>query len=211
MDRRTFLTRTAIVSVPVLAGCTGQQAGETGTPTATSTSTPTATSTPRDGQSAQEQYPDYNWNILEDVDPVETDTVKLNNTAFDPLVAAVKPGTEVTYTNEDSFGHTVTVPRLDVDEQLEGGESTTVRFEMAGTHHYVCTFHPPDMLGRMIVTEDLPTGTPTETPKDTPGETLTPTPTGTPADTPTGTPTETPTPTPNPSPTPTETDDGGYY
>lgn len=207
MDRRTFVARSLALAGPLLAGCSqdggtaSPTRGPTGTttrssatsPTSSPTASPTASPTPGPS-SAREAYPDYNWDALEGVDPTPTTTVTLRNTAFRPPVAAVHPGTAVTFANNDSFGHTVTVPALDVSRELAGGGSTTVTFEDAGTYDYVCEFHPPSMLGRVVVSETTPTATPTASP------TPEPSPPPTPSDD--ATPTE--------SPTPTE-DDGGYY
>jgi plastocyanin len=195
MERRTFLARAVAVTAPLLAGCTGDDAGDAPTETTTeaSAASPTAgpTASPTEGApSAQEEYPDYSWGALEGVDPVPSSTVTLRNTAFTPPVAAVQPGATVTFENNDSFGHTVTIPALDVDQELDGGASTTVTFDAAGTYDYLCTLHPPGMVGRVVVSDSTPT--PTATP--TAGET----------------PTDTPKDGGTPTPTPTE-DDGGYY
>lgn len=199
MRRRTFIAGIAAGTAPLVAGCTdgGGEPAANPTESATRTSTSTATETPTAtesmaAESAQAAYPDFNWERLEGVDPVGTDAVTLRNVEFDPTVAAVEPGTAVTFTNEDAAGHTVTIPAVDVDRQLDSGESTTVTFGETGTYDYVCTIHPPDMLGRVVVTEDSPgaqataTATATETPTET--------------DTPTATETET-----------QDDDGGGYY
>ncbi|MBX0348729.1 MULTISPECIES: hypothetical protein [Haloarcula] len=46
MDRRTFLTRGALVTVPLVAGCSGQGATMAGHRPTTSTATETPTPTP---------------------------------------------------------------------------------------------------------------------------------------------------------------------
>lgn len=195
MNRRRFLTGAGAVGVVLLAGCTGGDGGggttPTETPTATSTATATATTTEAGTPTplaAQEKYPDYEWAKLDDAQPVATSSITMSGFAFHPLVAAVTPGTEVTVTNEDSTRHTLTIPRLGVDESLTAGASTAVTVETAGTYDYVCELHPPGMLGRLVVTTSTPTPTATPTPTPTDGGTD-------------GTPT----------PTPTPTDGGGYY
>lgn len=50
--------------------------------------------------------------------------------AYDPLVARVLAGEETAFPNADSAGHTATASAAD---------------------DYVCRFHPPDMLGRLVV------------------------------------------------------------
>lgn len=135
------------------------------TPTAPPTETPTATPA---GSVGQRKYPHYNWGKLEDASPEFTTEIRLKNTAFHPPIAEVPRGTPVRFVNEDSFGHTVTIPARDINTQLSGGASTTVTFDALDTFDYVCTLHPPFMLGRLIVTEQTPTPTPKETPTPTP-------------------------------------------
>lgn len=188
MKRRSLLGGLAAAATPILAGCIGGGdgggGGETATesptssptesPTATRTESATASPTATPGTaSAQEAYPDYEWSKLEGADSVPTDTITMSGFEFHPLVAAVEPGTEVTVTNEDSSDHSFTVPKLDVDETVSAGASTSITVEETGTYDYVCTFHPPGMLGRLVVTTDppsptpSPTGSPTETPTPT--------------------------------------------
>ncbi|MBX0325410.1 cupredoxin domain-containing protein [Halomicroarcula sp. F13] len=193
MDRRTFLTRGALVTAPLVAGCSGQQGDGGGSPTVTDTETPTDTRTPTATQTAtetptaseptttgtptagQQAYPGYEWGRLSGVEPEPTTTIRMANTEFHPLVAEVTSGTGLTVTNEDVARHTITVPALDVDETVDSGASVSFTVQQTGTFDYVCTFHPPRMLGRLVVTAaEQPTTTSTAT--DTPTETATPTP-----------------------------------
>jgi plastocyanin len=134
----------------------GPSTPESGTPTATGTGmeTPmgTATGTPN-RQSAREIYPDYNWAQLEGVEPVATGTITMSGFAFDPLVAAVEPGTELAVVNGDGGGHTITIPALGIDERVTGGGETTITADRAGTFDYLCRLHPPNMVGRLVVSE----------------------------------------------------------
>lgn len=117
--------------------------------TVAETATPRTTTAGATG--AQAAYPNFNWEQLEGVEPTAATTVTMRNVAFHPLVARVDAGTEVTFPNEDASVHTVTIPALDVDELVQAGERASVSFDEPGTFDYVCTFHPPDMLGRVIV------------------------------------------------------------
>jgi plastocyanin len=143
-SRRRVLAGLCALGAGALAGCTGE-----GGPPATDT--PTRTPLPTDAQS---RFPDFEWSLLADAEPVATDTVVMRNLEFQPLVATMPPGTEVTVTNDDSAGHEITVPRLGVDEVLDGGESVSFVVDEPGTYDYVCEFHPPDMLGRLVVEEE---------------------------------------------------------
>jgi plastocyanin len=85
-------------------------------------------------------------------DPVATTQVTLPKSyRFDPPVIEVAPGATVTWENEDSFTHTV---RFDADSEtakLEPGESFSREFPERGAFHYVCTLHPHDMEGEVLV------------------------------------------------------------
>jgi plastocyanin len=83
--------------------------------------------------------------------PVATSKVSLPKSyRFDPKAIAVKAGTPVTWTNEDNFTHTVKFED-GTDHKISPGQSVTIRFAKAGTFHYVCTLHPHDMQGEVIV------------------------------------------------------------
>lgn len=193
MYRRRFLAAAGGAATVALAGCagngtptpTGMGGAPTESPTRTPTDSPTATQTSRQtntptGQSVgQREYPDYNWELLEDTTPQFTTEIALRNQSFHPVIAEV-PVESVRFVNEDDYEHTVTIPALDVDETLSGGSSAEISVSSAGEYDYVCELHPPSMLGRLLAVEETPT--PTESP--------TPTPTSTPGDTPTETPTE---------------------
>jgi plastocyanin len=89
-------------------------------------------------------------------DPVATNQVDLPPSyKFEPKVITVPDGTEVTWTNSDNFTHNV---RLLDDGggllQLAPGESVSFTFEGVGEHNYDCSFHPSDMTGVVIVTEN---------------------------------------------------------
>ncbi|MFB6133427.1 MAG: cupredoxin domain-containing protein [Halanaeroarchaeum sp.] len=192
---RRRLMHVAVAGSIALTGCGGDGGGTeneapTGTPTETATGTPTetATGTPSEtathtptatptetatasGKSvAQQKYPDYNWGLLEDATTEFTTEVTLRDQSFNPVVAKVPTGT-IRFVNEDSYEHSVTIPGLEIDKSLGGGEAVEVTVKSTGQYDYVCTLHPPSMLGRLVVVEETPT--PGETP------TSTPTPTGT--------------------------------
>lgn len=159
MRRRAFIGTTAALSVPLVAGCAdggggpvgGGGSGPYGGGASGGGGGETTTGGTTDGRSGQSSYPDYDWEVLTRADAATTTSVTMRNTAFQPLIARVDAGAEVTFTNEDAGPHTVTVPALDVDERLSGGASTAVTFEAPGAYDYVCTLHPPAMLGRVVV------------------------------------------------------------
>lgn len=84
--------------------------------------------------------------------PVSTDKVLLPKSyRFDPKAVEVKAGTLVTWTNKDNFTHSVKLAD-GTDHVIHPGESVSIRFTKAGTYTYICTLHPHDMHGEVIVT-----------------------------------------------------------
>jgi len=79
-------------------------------------------------------------------------TVNIKDFCFSPTVLRVSVGHTVTWTNLDSFPHTVSGVNglwgsLGL---LEGDQSTTYRFNRAGVYPYACTLHP-GMVGAVLV------------------------------------------------------------
>jgi plastocyanin len=83
--------------------------------------------------------------------PVTTNQIDLPKSyKFEPGIVEVSKGASVTWTNHDNFTHTVKLEDGD-DHKLARGRSVTIRFPKAGTFHYLCTLHPHDMKGEVIV------------------------------------------------------------
>jgi plastocyanin len=83
--------------------------------------------------------------------PAATTTVDLPKSyRFTPESIVIEVGATVTWTNSDNFTHNVT---LDGAEALtmSPGESATHTFAEAGTYPYVCSLHPRDMQGSVLV------------------------------------------------------------
>lgn len=84
-------------------------------------------------------------------------TVTMQNTAFSPQSITVTVGTTVTWTNKDPFPHTVTSGTPgSPDGMFNSGNiapngSFSHTFNTAGTFHYYCTIHQPNMTGTVIV------------------------------------------------------------
>ena len=75
--------------------------------------------------------------------------VRLVNSVFEPGDLTVSVGTEVVFTNEDSFAHTVSegtdgdvVDDPIVDEEIDAGGEVRVTFDEAGTYDITCEIHP---------------------------------------------------------------------
>ena len=82
---------------------------------------------------------------------VGKNAVTIQNYAFSPATITVKAGDKVTWTNEDSVGHSATADQAGFDTGvLQQGQSGSVTFAKAGTFTYHCSVHP-DMKGTVIV------------------------------------------------------------
>lgn len=119
-----------------------------GAPETSSTGTPeTSSVVPKEATGTVEKLPE---------ETLEAKTgevvVAIQNFAFDPKTVTVKKGTKVTWTNQDSVGHTVT---SDTGSELNSkllakGESFSHVFATVGTYTYHCTPHP-NMKATVIV------------------------------------------------------------
>lgn len=105
-----------------------------------STTTTVPTSTPTDATSTDVQA---------------ANAVSIVNMSFSPAALTVAKGTTVTWTNNDTVGHTVT----ETDGQtgpasatVAPGKTYSFTFATAGTFKYHCSIHPT-MTGTVVVTE----------------------------------------------------------
>jgi plastocyanin len=77
--------------------------------------------------------------------------VTISGFAFDPNSITIKVGESVTWTNQDSAGHTVTADDNSwTSPTFKKGETFTQKFTTAGTFTYHCSIHPT-MKGTVIV------------------------------------------------------------
>ena len=87
--------------------------------------------------------------------PVATDTVNLPPSyRFEPAAITVPVGTTVTWTNNDNFSHNVQFEDGGEALFMRPGESVSQTFSEAGEYHYICSLHPTEMEGRVLVTGD---------------------------------------------------------
>jgi plastocyanin len=69
--------------------------------------------------------------------------VTISNYMFMPMSLTVKPGTTVTWTNDDSVDHTVTsTSKVFTSGNIAHGKSFSYTFTKPGTYEYMCTIHP---------------------------------------------------------------------
>ena len=76
----------------------------------------------------------------------ETKTVTIKGFAFSPATLTVAKGTKVRFDNQDSTNHTVTsganrTKDGKFDQQLSGGNETTITFDTPGTYEIFCSIH----------------------------------------------------------------------
>ncbi len=83
--------------------------------------------------------------------PVAKNSVQILNFNFSPATLTIKVGDTVTWTNQDSMGHSATADDKSFDTGVFGqGKSGTITFSKAGTYTYHCSVHP-SMHGTIIV------------------------------------------------------------
>lgn len=74
---------------------------------------------------------------------MEETAVEIKGFAFSPKIITVKVGESLTWTNQDSVGHTATADDGTFDTGLLAkGESKAITFSKAGTYTYYCKPHP---------------------------------------------------------------------
>lgn len=84
--------------------------------------------------------------------PVATASVDLPKSyRFAPPAIEVTAGATVTWTNHDDFTHNVTFEG-DATLVMKPGEAVSRPFPTTGTFAYLCTLHPRDMQGSVLVT-----------------------------------------------------------
>jgi plastocyanin len=81
-----------------------------------------------------------------------TTTVRIKNFCYGPTVVHVDPGDSVSWTNRDSFDHTVTGANRSFGSYrtMPRNKSAAWRFESPGVYPYYCVIHP-GMVGAVVV------------------------------------------------------------
>ena len=83
--------------------------------------------------------------------PATDAEVQIDQYAFLPPRIAVKPGTTVTWTNEDDAPHTVaSSAKLFMSKALDTGDKFSFTFTTPSTYAYFCSLHP-QMTGTVTV------------------------------------------------------------
>lgn len=78
--------------------------------------------------------------------------VNIKDYLYLPSVLTIKPGTKVTWINNDSVAHTVTSETGNIlnSAPLQTGQSFNYTFNESGKYNYYCTLHP-EMKATVVV------------------------------------------------------------
>lgn len=80
--------------------------------------------------------------------------VEMTDILFQPRSVKVKPGTTVTWVNKDPVVHNVrNFQSAFLSPDVEPGDTFSFTFDEPGNYRYECTYHPPNMIGVVIVEE----------------------------------------------------------
>ena len=83
--------------------------------------------------------------------PAADAKVQIDQYAFLPQRITVKPGTTVTWTNDDDDSHTVaSSSKFFKSKALDTGDKFSFTFTTPGTYAYICSVHP-HMTGAIVV------------------------------------------------------------
>ncbi len=85
------------------------------------------------------------------VDAVDGTPVRIAGFAFAPASVTIKVGETVTWTNEDTAGHTASTDDGSCrTATIQKGEAASIRFDAPGEYPYICSIHPR-MTGSVVV------------------------------------------------------------
>jgi plastocyanin len=83
--------------------------------------------------------------------PAQAATITISNFTFGPTTLAVRPGTTVTWINDDDTPHTImAMDKSFRSKPLDTGERFAFTFMKPGEYTYFCTIHPM-MTGKVVV------------------------------------------------------------
>ena len=83
--------------------------------------------------------------------PAADAKVQIDQYAFLPQRITVKPGTTVTWTNDDDAPHTIaSSAKVFKSRPLDTGDKFSFTFTTPGTYEYFCSLHP-HMTGAVVV------------------------------------------------------------
>jgi plastocyanin len=105
------------------SGCTSSAAATTNTSAATTSTSAAATSTVG-------------------TNPASKNEILIQSNSFSPDNLSIKVGDTVTWTNKDSYNHTVTAKNGEFDSgNMASGGTFSFTFSKEGTYEYICGIH----------------------------------------------------------------------
>lgn len=161
--RREFVIFMVLFSVFLAIGCTGNNKGQTASPTETPAVTPVNTS----GATSSETpaATPVNTSGAASVNPSEATAVtpqpvangkivdvSIQRFAFNPESVGISPGDTIRWTNMDSATHIVKGSTFE-SKSLAKGDTFEFVFTEPGVYDYICSIHP-SMKGTITVVEN---------------------------------------------------------
>jgi plastocyanin len=138
-----------VAIVLAIAACSSPA---TSSPPAAATDTPAAASAAASSTTASQAAPSIAASVAASTGASGSSAVEIKNIAYNPATITVKAGTKVTWTNGDTFAHTVTLDDNSVDSgNVAAGSTFDNTFATAGTFAYHCKIHA-SMHGTVTVT-----------------------------------------------------------
>ena len=148
---RTLSLAAAAALLLIVSACSG---GTASSPAPASQ--PAATEAPASGSPASESPAASESGAATEACAPSTDagtmSATIANFAFSPATITTKVGDVISWTNNDSAGHTATVKSDETctTETLANGASGGIVFNTAGSYDYFCKIHP-NMTGKIEV------------------------------------------------------------
>jgi len=158
--KRELVILLILFSVFLAIGCTGNNAGQTPTPTPSGGAAATPAETPATTNSSETTVNTNSSDTTVITNSTETPAVSaggktievtIQGFAFNPSSITISPGDTVKWTNIDSATHDVVGTDFS-SGNLKKGDSYEHTFTKPDTYNYRCSFHP-SMLGTVIVKE----------------------------------------------------------
>jgi plastocyanin len=78
-------------------------------------------------------------------------TVSIKNFAYKPGTININAGDRVVWANLDDVKHTATRGGSFTTGKIKPGKAVAVKFGSKGTYRYICTLHPDEMSGKVVV------------------------------------------------------------
>lgn len=102
-------------------------------------------------RSGTKNSPSADENKNQNAATVSENIVSMKSLSYSPVILTIKAGDEVTWTNNDTVTHTVTMDDGSTDSgEISPDESFKQTFDTAGTYSYHCSIHPT-MKAKIIV------------------------------------------------------------